>query len=129
MLGQAVRYYMAPKSKAVAAPQEDAPQEIIEEIQPELPTGGGAGPSVTFVLDDEALDSQYDEEYDEEDDVIDDDEEDALITAVGQLTQLLMTEEGEAITDVLNGIRDALEKQNKIQYRALQLLEGRFGKK
>lgn len=124
---------MAPKKKPqvvvvssdqiVADVQDDIP-EIIEEVVPEKQ-------SVTFVLDDkiqEYGEDEYDEDEDDED--IDDediDDEDPLTTAVGQLTQLMMTEEGEAITDVLHGLRDAIDKQNKIMYRGLQLLEARFG--
>lgn len=120
---------MAPKKKPqvmvvsddeVADIQDEVP-EIIEEVIPEKQ-------SVTFVLDDEV--QEYGEDYDdeEEDEEGEDiDEEDPLTTAVGQLTQLMMTEEGEAITDVLHGLRDAIDKQNKIMYRGLQLLEARFG--
>lgn len=130
---------MAPKSKPVPAdapapaPQPQPEPEIIEEIVPE-PTQA-AGPSVTFVLDGEAAqeeimgeeDGEYYEDDEGEEDF--DVEDDALTTAVGQLTQLMMTEAGEAITDVLSGIREALDKQNKIMYRGLQLLEARFAKK
>lgn len=130
---------MAPKKTvAVAAPAAAAePEEIIEEIVPEPPQPER---TVTFVLDESELRPQTDEDDDpeeededaegyddqeEDDDDLDEDDED-LTTAVGQLTQLMMTEEGEAITDVLNGIRESIEKQNKILYRGLQLLEARF---
>lgn len=133
-----------PKSKS----QAPAPEEIIEEIVPESQHQSKHQQSVTFVLDEqdnveygedigEDIDEDIDEDFDEDNEDIedvediddDDDEEDALTTAVGQLTQLMMTEEGEAITDVLNGIRDSIEKQNKILYRGLQLLEARFARK
>lgn len=66
------------------------------------------------------LDAAYGqgEEYEDEDD-----EEgfaDESAAAIEQLTQLLMTDKGEPIADVLAGIRDALDKQNKILYRGLQ---------
>lgn len=121
---------MAPKKKPqavviddqVADVQDDIP-EIIEEVVPEQKQ------SVTFVLDDE-IQEYGEDDYEEDDDEGDDiEEEDPLTTAVGQLTQLMMTEEGEAITDVLHGLRDAIDKQNKIMYRGLQLLEARFGGK
>ena len=135
---------MPPKSKA-AAPAGPEP-EVVEEIVPE--PARQSGPAVvTFMLDEDGMPAEEEEEegygdddigddIDDEDDMEDDmgdedieEEDDALTTAVGQLTQLMMTDEGEAITDVLNGIRDSIEKQNKIMYRGLQLLEARFAKK
>lgn len=141
---------MAPrKSKASAAEQKtvtvDAPpaaESAAEEIQPEVievvePVHEDR--RVTFAVD-EIADHEHDgggdsgDDCDEdacEDDDDDDEVEDIeygaheLTIAVGQMTQLLMTEEGEAITDVLSGLRDAIEKQNKILYRGLQLLESR----
>lgn len=122
---------------AAASPAQKADEEI-EEIVPEPAAAQGSEPMVTFVLDEHAEHDLHEEEDDEfeedegyEDDHedLEDDEDDALTTAVGQLTQLMMTEDGEAITDVLNGIRDSIEKQNKILYRGLQLLEARFARK
>lgn len=117
---------------ATQPPQQSAPEEEIEEIQVTKPE---KLEKVTFLLDHEdppELESDAGEDSDEDDAASDEegfaDMED-VVTAVGQLTQLMMTEEGEAITDVLNGIRDALDKQNKIFYRGLQLLESAFGKR
>lgn len=135
---------MAPtkKGKTVApAPADDEITEIeaaeeIEEVAPQRAPREGA--TVTFVLDDDqaghADDDRDEDDEDEEDDDDGFDEDmdghdDELTTAVGQLTQLMMTEEGEAITDVLRGLREAVEKQNKILYRGLQLLESRFGRR
>lgn len=140
------------KSKASAATASAAaaaavPAPVVEEIEEVVVPEPSAAPrTVTFVLgedaDDEILDGAEeddhddideedieDEEADEEEDAeedFDDLEDDALTTAVGQLTQLMMTEEGEAITDVLSGLRESIEKQNKILYRGLQVLEARF---
>lgn len=131
---------MAPKKKTAAAaaatmatmpaevPEEVVVEEIVEEIVPvrEEPA------SVTFVLGNaggiHGEEMMQEGDVDEEDDMDDedeDDDEDELFTAVAQLTQLMMTEEGEAVADVLHGIRDALDKQNKILYRGLQLLEAK----
>lgn len=147
---------MAPAKKTAKAGTktvaEDTPVEVVEEIVADeeveeivAAPERRAGSTVTFVLDSEQEGEDYDDDDDEEgngDDDGDDDEaegdddedfdqdmdhEDDLTTAVGQLTQLMMTEEGEAITDVLLGLRDAVEKQNKIMYRGLQLLEAKFG--
>ena len=122
----------AAATPAAATPAPVVQEEVIEEVVPE-PSQGRQ--TVTFVLDappDETIDD--DEDLGDEDDdlgvdVGDEDEtyDEDLTTAVGQLTQLMMTEEGEALTDVVNGIRDSLEKQNKILYRGLQLLESKFG--
>ena len=48
-----------------------------------------------------------------------DDDEDPL----QQISQLLITEDGEAVSDVLQGIRDALDKQNKILFKLCGLLD------
>lgn len=136
---------MAPKKSTAAAAAAAAP-EVIEEIVPE--PRAEPGRTVTFVLDDDETDAaaavhdEFDNDAEDEHDHDDDDDdadldeadlgtddEDELTVAVGQLTQLMMTEDGEAITDVLNGIRDALDKQNKILYRGLQVLEARFARK
>lgn len=140
---------MAPRKKATSSSVvtlEDAPpidegpaddgvvEDLIEEI---TPAPEEEERSVTFVLGSQALaadEEDEDEDYDGVDDELEtDDEDDArddeLTTAIGQLTQLMMTEEGEAITDVILGVREALDKQNKILYRGLQLLEQRFGRR
>lgn len=105
-----------------------ADEEYIEEIVPEEAEGDHHQPG--FVLDTvfyegggEDADDEEDGEDEDEDEDEEEDEAYELVTAVGQLTQLMMTEEGVAIADVLNGIRDALDKQNKIMYRGVQLLE------
>jgi len=128
---------MAKKTVAVTAEPAPAPTEEIEEIVPEQQQQQER--TVTFVLDEGEIqpasdgDDEEDEDaegYDTEDmDEEEEDEDDHLTTAVGQLTQLMMTEEGEAITDVLAGLRESIEKQNKILYRGLQLLEARFARK
>lgn len=90
---------------------------------------GAKGRGVTFVLD-----SEEDEEFDDDDDGDDDEddeddeEEDDLVASVSQLSQLLVTEDGEAIADILRGILDALDKHNKIMYRGLQVLETSLAK-
>lgn len=134
---------MAPRKKPAAAAQvaeepvaedtaaADEPladdDDLIEEIVPEPQADAPEAPQgVTFVLDNTGYLPRDAVEYDEPEDE-DEEDDDELITAVGQLTQLMMTEEGEAITDVLNGVREAIDKQNKILYRGLQLLEARFG--
>jgi hypothetical protein len=148
---------MPPRKKAavaveVAPPVEDLPEDPVEDLaehpedpdQPEDPeiieeiVPDHAPPPVTFVLGSDmyamrhqaggALEGVDEDLVDEDEDGDDDDDmDDDVITAVGQLTQLMMTEEGEAISDVLHGVREALDKQNKILYRGLQLLEARFG--
>ncbi len=127
----------AAAAAAAAAPGEDEGKNvIIEEIQPERLPGDEAivdddilgNTTVVYELgdgeeEDDLDEEEDDEEDDEEGDEYDDEFHDGLTTVVGQLTQLFMTDEGEAITDVLSAIRDSLDKQNKILYRGLQLLE------
>lgn len=59
--------------------------------------------------DDEEEDSEDGEEYD----------------PTEQLCQLMMSEDGTPIADILLGIRDALERHNKILYKAVTVLEAR----
>jgi len=61
-----------------------------------------------------------DEEIDEDiDDDIDDDEEAQFS---GLMYSLLTTEEDESIANVLKGIRDGIDKQNKILHKILTSL-------
>lgn len=59
--------------------------------------------------DNDAQASDYSGEYDED--------------PLHQISQLLLTEDGEAVADVLQGIRDALDKQNKILFKLAGILE------
>lgn len=43
-----------------------------------------------------------------------------------QVTQLLVTEEGTPIVDVMQGIQDALDKQNKILYKLVSVIESKL---
>lgn len=102
-------------------PEPELP--AVDEVEEIVPAERG----VTFVLEQtgfEGLDHPPPLEEDDEEDL--EDEED-YEDAVGQVAQLLMTEEGEAVADVMRGILDAIDKQNKILYRGLQLLEAKFG--
>lgn len=129
---------LAPAAEPAAAPEPLAPvvEEIAEEIEEVVTAREPQARVVTFAVDadaDEDVDEDYededgndedgDDEDGDEDDEEDDEEAEDLATAMAHLTQLLMTEEGEAVTDVLLGVRDALEKQNKILYRGVQVLE------
>jgi hypothetical protein len=139
---------VAPKAVELAepapapAPAEDvaapAPAAAQPELDPEIevvPAPRPDGRTVTFILDEGAEagaeayvseDPEDPEEYENPEDAPEEDDyedEDPLAAAVGQLTQLLMTEEGEAMTDVLAGMRDSLDKLNRILFRGLQLLE------
>lgn len=120
-----------------AAPAAQAPEivEIVHEAalaaaEPAEPTepGGAQEQHVRFVLgDDDVVEEDEDDyEYEEEDD--DEVEEDDLADVVRHLGALLTTEEGEAITDVLKGIHETLDKQTKILYQGLKLLEARLGR-
>lgn len=46
-----------------------------------------------------------------------------LVDGLAQIAQLFVTEDGTPIADVIVGVRDALEKLNKIVFRAVQHLE------
>ena len=111
--GQAGRVEDVEEVEVVDDTVDEEVDDGLEEIE-EIDNGGGK--HVGFVLDSE---DEYDEGEGEDGD------EDDLVCAVTQVGQLLVTEDGEAVADVLRGLVDALDKQNKILYRGLQLLEAR----
>lgn len=112
----------------------------IEEIEADVPQqrqqaitfvgGFGAFPPVDAINldddDDQDDDDQDDDdvnvhmepigEDDEDEDDEEDDEEDPLAIAVEQVAQLLITEKGEAIADVLAGIRDSINQVSRVLY-------------
>ncbi len=107
---------MAKSKKITPIPEE--PVEDLATQQPEVVEVDDTNTEakVSFALDDEL----GDEEIEDSDEEFED-----LAGAVASVGQLLMTEEGEAVADILRGILDALDKQNKILFRGLQLLESR----
>lgn len=88
--------------------REDRPEDQPEEDQPE---------------DDQAEDDQPEEEVSEDEEGEDGFEEDDDYFDLAQLSQLLVTEEGEPLADVLKGIRDALDKHNKILFRLVSTVD------
>lgn len=86
----------APEIIEDIAPEEDAVDEDDEDLGP-----------------DEGIDEDL-ESYEEE-----------LFDPMQHLTQLLVTESGIPIVDVLQGIQDALDKQNKILYKLVSVVESK----
>lgn len=77
--------------------------------------------NVLDLMAEEIADEQViDEEEIDED--IDDDIDDDEAQFSGLLYSLLTTEEDESIANVLKGIRDGIDKQNKILYKILTSL-------
>lgn len=77
------------------------------------------------------LPSQADDSGAEEiDETVDDEEldslDDGMFDPMQQLTQLLVTEEGVPLVDVVQGIQDALVKQNKILYKLASVIEAKL---
>lgn len=66
------------------------------------------------IAEEDPMENIDDDEDDDCDDEIDDDA-DAQMS--GLLYSLLTTEDDESITNVLKGIRDGIDKQNKILYK------------
>ena len=64
------------------------------------------------IAEDDPMENVDDDEDDDCDDEIDDDAQ-----MSGLLYSLLTTEDDESITNVLKGIRDGIDKQNKILYK------------
>ena len=114
----------APEPEPVAAPE---PDQAVEEIE-------------VLAEDAEAVDGDlqgYGEEGElDEDDEDDEDDDDGFGEALfdpmmltQQLTQLLVTEDGVPAVDVLQGISDALDKQNKILYKLASVIEAHAKRK
>ena len=71
------------------------------------------------IAEDDPVENVDDEDDDDCDDEIDDDD---AAQMSGLLYSLLTTEEDESIANVLKGIRDGIDKQNKILYKILTSL-------
>ena len=71
--------------------------------------------------------TEEEEEVLPEDDVDDDIEsfDESAFDPVQQITQLLVTEAGVPVVDVLQGIQEALDKQNKILYKLVSTIESK----
>ena len=68
-------------------------------------------------------DDDYTSGSDHDDDNADfDSDDEQMLMDFGGIGQLLITEEGEAMVDVLAGIRDALLQTNKILYKISKAL-------
>ena len=62
-----------------------------------------------------------DDDIDDDDD--DDDDDDESVDMSSLLYSVLTTEDGESIATTLQSIRDGIDKQNKILYKLLLVLE------
>ena len=83
-------------------------------------------PEIIEVGDDYVEDAEDNaESYDDDDDSGEDGggAEMDLVDGLAQIAQLFVTEDGTPIADVIVGVRDALEKLNKIVFKAVQHLE------
>lgn len=78
----------------------------------------------------EVVDGQaYDDEDEDDEDLESFDEDDDVFGPMHdlsqQLTQLMITEDGVPIVDVMQGIQEAIEKQNKILYKLVSVVEAK----
>ena len=72
----------------------------------------------------DAEDDAEEESYDDDDSGADGgDPEMDLVDGLAQIAQLFVTEDGTPIADVIVGVRDALEKLNKVVFKAVQLMK------
>jgi hypothetical protein len=97
-------------------PQPTAATQAIEEIEITNAEDEDEQPEdldVELSDDEDQQDEEEDQDGFEDDDYFD----------LAQLSQLLVTEEGEPLADVLKGIRDALDKHNKILFRLVGTVE------
>lgn len=104
-------------------PMDTAPYrqtEIVEIEDDDLPVNNQQ-PQTSDDRAEEEEPVEDEEEYDDDEDSEDEEEYDPT----EQLCQLMMSEDGTPIADILLGIRDALERHNKILYKAVTVLEAR----
>ena len=110
---------MAPKADTKA-------KQAAQSTQPTQPTQPIPQPEELPVEEIEAID---DVDGDEEDVDLDEEDlgsfDDGLFDPMQQLTQLLVTESGIPLVDVVQGIQDALDKQNKILYKLVSVIESK----
>jgi hypothetical protein len=77
--------------------------------------------------DEEGEEEEEEEEGEDDEEGNDDDDEGFYVEdPLQHITQFLVTEEGEGLVDVLVGIRAAYEKQNKILFKLVSLLDHRL---
>ena len=80
-------------------------------------------PEIIEVGDDYVEDAEDNAESYDDDDSGEGGAEMDLVDGLAQIAQLFVTEDGTPIADVIVGVRDALEKLNKIVFKAVQHLE------
>lgn len=97
--------------------------EIEDDYPPQEQQQLEDGVDIVESAEDAGEDAEYGEDDDEEMD--DDSEEEEDYDAVEQLCQLMVAEDGTPVADIMLGIRDALERHNKILYKAVTVLESR----
>lgn len=81
----------------------------------------------------EVVPAEEEEEVVEDVDVDDDDDDDEdlesfeedMFDPMQQLTQLLVTEDGVPLVDVLQGIRESIDKQNKILFKLVSVIDAK----
>lgn len=105
---------LSPVEPAAAPGDDDAPQP---EERPDVPAAVLA--AVADLPEPETDDEEDDDDMDCDECDDDFDDEDPLF----HISQLLVTEDGEAVSDVLAGVRDALEKLNKIVFKLATVIE------
>jgi TATA-binding protein-associated factor Taf7 len=104
-----------------------AAARAIEEIEEVPPPRGAAEDQQPEDQPEDQPEAEEDLDMSEDDDQEDDEDQDGFedddYFDLAQLSQLLVTEEGEPLADVLKGIRDALDKHNKILFRLVGTVE------
>ena len=94
------------------------PAAAVEEIETiEVPASSPLA-EVPDEIEDEESGSEFTDD--------DEDDEDMEFDPISQLAQLLVTEEGQPVADIMVGIKDALDKHNKILFKISTLLEAKF---
>lgn len=120
------------KTEVPAEPAVDAAIDAAVDAA----VGDAAEPVQPLARDDESIEVVDGQAYDEDEDAEDDedlesfDEDDDVFGPMHdlsqQLTQLMITEDGVPIVDVMQGIQEAIEKQNKILYKLVSVVEAKL---
>lgn len=100
--------------------EDDATRHDVADQQQQLEDGV----DIVEEYDDDDNDDDDNDDGEDDDGEYDDEGSDVFDPAE-QLCQLMVSEDGTPIADILLGIRDALERHNKILYKAVTVLESR----
>lgn len=122
MAGKRTKAEQAPDQAQQAQQAEQARDDLTEQL---ALTGNPVANGVLEDVEEEIVPD------DEGDDIVEDEEDlesfdESMFDPMRHLTQLLVTEGGVPIVDVIQSLVDAQEKQNKILYKLVSVIEAKL---